>query len=158
MKVLGLNLVKSSILDLVHTTKDTLYICTYGYDFTSLEMFEFVQLIERKAMINIIAGKELPSDVKAKLAKLYNIRVYHLPKLHAKIYLNEDDAIVSSCDFGNLTVPRLYECGVRFSKHQFKSEHQKLEDQMKVLISEATLVLPLLPFKHDKGIDLREFL
>jgi hypothetical protein len=158
MKVLGLNLVKSSIMNLIHTTRDVLYVCTYSYDLTSLEVFEFIQLIERKGMINFVAGKELPPELLSKLARLYNIRVYHNPKVHAKIYLNEDEAIVTSCNFGNLTVPRLYECGVLFSKREFKSEHLKLEEQMKFLMSEANMVIPLMPFKHEKGIDLREFI
>ena len=158
MKVLALDLVKSSIKDLIHNTGNVLYICTYSYDFTSVEIFQFIQLIERKVIINIIAGREMPAETLSKLARLYNIKVYHLPKVHAKIYMNEDEVIVTSCNFGNLTVPRLFECGIQFSKREFKAQHKEIEEQLKFLMSEAKLVLPLIHFGNEKKIDLREFL
>ena len=158
MKILDHNLVKSSILELMHGAREYLYICTFSYDITNFETFEFIQLIQRNVRIELIAGKEIPTEVFSKFAKLYNISVYQLPDLHSKIYFSEEEAISCSCNFGNLTVPRLYESGIQFSRKDYRTQYQQLKEQVMFLISQASTVLPIVPFNHEGGIDLREFI
>lgn len=158
MKVLEPKHTKSNILDLMDCTKEYLLISTFSFDITNFELFEFIQLIERGVEIDIVGGKELPVNDCNKLSMLYNIAVYYLPTLHSKVYLNESEAIVTSCNFGNLTVPRFFECGVRFSKREFRLEHERLKSQVLSLISDAQQVLPRIPKANDKGIDFKDFL
>lgn len=157
MKVIGLNLVKSEVLDLMHMSRDYFTVCTYSYEITTVEMFEFVQMIEREIVIDIIVGKTLPVKLSSKLDRLYNIAVYHNEIVHSKIYLNESEAIITSCNFGNLAVPRLLECGVRFTAKEFRKQHSSLVEQLDYIKSNAQLLIPRTA-KEEKGpIDLKDF-
>jgi phosphatidylserine/phosphatidylglycerophosphate/cardiolipin synthase-like enzyme len=158
MRLLKFNTIKSEILKLIGSTRKSLLICSYSVEITNIEILEFINLIERGAKIQLILGKELPTEIMAKLSRLYNIGVYHLPSLHAKIYLNEEEAIISSCNFGRLTLQKLIECGIQFSKKDYRPQHVELEEQVRYFISQAVVRLPVLPFEPDNTIDLKELL
>lgn len=160
MKILDNNLVKMEIKKLFNDTHDDdiIKMCTYSFELTNVEIFEFLSLIERNITVEIIVGKKLDEKTIKRLSKLFNIRVRFLERLHAKFYLNNSSVIITSCNFGNLNVPRLFECGVRFSKKDNLVEYRKVERQFAAYESESELTVPLLRYSGDKPLNPMDFL
>ncbi len=143
---------------MINETREFFIVCSYSTEITSVEVFEFIRLIERGVKIKLVLGKELPDKVLHKLENLYNIGVYHLPGLHAKVYLNETSAIITSCNFGRLTLQKLIESGVFYQRKDYRKEYTLLESQVMELVGQSKTILPILPFKPDKSIDLKDYL
>jgi hypothetical protein len=158
MKLLQSNLVKAEIMDQINATRNWLSICTYSTEIANIELFHFIKLIEVGGMIELVVGKELHQVALTKLSRLYNIRVLFLKNLHAKICLNESSVIVSSCNFGGLLVPRFIECGVRFSKQDYPREYKAIDLEINEMKKNAQVLLPMLPFKPNRPLDLKDLL
>jgi hypothetical protein len=158
MELLKFNMIKSEISRMMNETRESLIVCSYSVEITNVEIFQFISLIEYGVKIQLILGKELPESVLVKLARLYNIGVYYFPTLHAKIYLNENSAIITSCNFGRLTLQKLVESGIRFARKDYRNEYTELRSQVLNLVGLAKTILPVLPHKPEKAIDLKDFL
>ncbi|MCZ8023339.1 MAG: phospholipase D-like domain-containing protein [Chryseotalea sp.] len=158
MKIIGGKLFKSNIKDLFSYTNQYLYISSYSMEVTSFEIFEFIQLIERNVKIEIITNKSIPIETLRKLEKLYGISIFQNEEVHSKIYVNENRAILGSCNFGNLNIQRFYECGILFKKYEFSKEHQFLINEFSNLKSLSKVLMPCLPSEMKKSLDLRDFI
>lgn len=67
-------------------------------------------------------------------------KIYDNPKLHSKIYLNDNYAIVSSMNLYETTIVENHETGVEFFKSKSPNEYSKLLNICKSIVNDSLLI------------------
>lgn len=158
MKIISGNVVKEAISNHILQSREWLVICTYSTNISPVEYYHFLNLIENGVKIELITGKKPDELVVSNLSKLFNIALHFSEHLHSKIYINESSVIVTSCNFGRLNVQKFHETGVYFEKSDYPMQYKEEESEVRQLLQGADLIMPMLPFKPDRTIDLKMLL
>lgn len=92
-----------------------------------------------KKDIRIVYGKnELHPAEKDWLASLTSIRISFLQNLHAKCYVNEHDAIVTSMNLYDFSQVNNYEIGIHINKNEDKELYTAVYDEVMKILRSST--------------------
>jgi len=96
---------------------------------------------ERGVHITFVFGKKRMDDKVFQLfAEVPNLSIYYLHELHAKCFVNEHEAIVTSLNLLNGSEEKNREMGVRLDRATDAEAYRECVNEVKSILSTATLV------------------
>lgn len=96
--------------------------------------------------ITLVFGKRKMDDkVMALFKEVDNITIYYLDVLHAKCFVNETEAVVTSLNLLNGSEDKNREMGVRLEQSTDGPAYQECVDEVRSILSVATLVYSNTP-------------
>jgi phosphatidylserine/phosphatidylglycerophosphate/cardiolipin synthase-like enzyme len=96
---------------------------------------------ERGVHITFVFGKKRMDDKVFRLfAEVPNLSIYYLHELHAKCFVNEHEAIVTSLNLLNGSEEKNREMGVRLDRTTDAEAYRECVNEVKSILSTATLV------------------
>jgi len=105
-------------------------------------LFEWLKIADEKGVeITLVYGKEkLLKKQESQLKTLNNCKILFSQNLHAKVYLNENDGIISSMNLYEFSEINNLEIGVHFSKIGYEdTTYQDTRNEISPIISSAVL-------------------
>lgn len=155
MEILEPHLIKSKISELIWEAKDEVYIVTYSFTGSNADILALHQAGMSGVSIKVIVGKKCKDTITKKLQLIPNLSLFENNKVHSKIYVNESRIIGTSCNFGNLGIPKLIEFGIRFSKKEYGPQYHKTTDQIQTYIKSSECLLNN-PASIPKNFDFKD--
>lgn len=134
MRIIKPELIKSNISDLLWKAKDELYIVTYTFNVSSSDLIALNQAGRSGVSIKVVTGKSCSEGILKKIKLIPNFALFENNKLHAKIYANESELIVTSCNFSKLNLPGLIEVGIHVGKSEFRNAFCEIQDQIQAIL------------------------
>lgn len=96
---------------------------------------------KRGVRITLVFGKRQMDDrVLALFKEVDNMTIYYLDVLHAKCFVNEGEAVVTSLNLLNGSEDKNREMGVRLEKTTDSEAYEECADEVRSILSVATLV------------------
>lgn len=96
---------------------------------------------ERGVHITFIFGKRrMDEKVFSLFAEVPNLRIFYLDELHAKCFVNEQEAIVTSLNMLNGSEEKNREMGVRLDRTADAEAYRECVNEVRSILSTATMV------------------
>lgn len=104
---------------------------------------------ERGVNITFIFGKrKMDAKVFDLFKEVPNLRIFYLHELHAKCFVNEQEAIVTSLNMLNGSEEKNREMGVRLDRTADARAYDECVSEVRSILATATLVYPTAPVKQ----------
>ena len=104
---------------------------------------------ERGVNITFIFGKrKMDAKVFDLFKEVPNLRIFYLDELHAKCFVNEQEAIVTSLNMLNGSEEKNREMGVRLDRTTDAAAYTECVNEVKSILATATLVYPTTTTKQ----------
>lgn len=144
--------ISGQISTLIKEARDDLYIISPYLQVNS----QLVDLIKGKAKnsnnltIKIIYGKnELKEQELNWIKECKDIRLYYKENLHAKCYLNEENAIITSMNLYEFSQVNNIEMGILISRDNDKEAYSKLKEDVRFIAENSIRIDNLENIKQD---------
>ena len=103
-------------------------------------LFDLLKSFQDKIHIHILYGKERRQDGTKKLKEFENCTVYYLQNLHAKCYLNEEAALITSMNLYDFSQINNVEFGMIINKVSKPEEFDQIQAEVIRLIKIAEII------------------
>ena len=114
------------------------------------------QLIRGASMqsrkISIVYGKKKETNDSGWLQSVNGVRIYFLETLHAKCYMNEEEAIITSMNLYMYSQQNNFEMGVYITKKDDPEMFKELQNEVEWIVNQAEKLLEPSPIKGDKNL------
>jgi len=155
----------SEIEKLINNSKEKLYLITPFMQLNKLLKPQLEQLDNRESTIDIrVVSRtdKINADDLAFLQKLKNVKIFTLDNLHAKCYINQDTAIVTSLNLYDFSQQNNIEMGIKVEKDKDADLYQSIYNgvdsiirqskkyELKLVEKEPTKVTTKEPIKKSK--------
>jgi hypothetical protein len=157
MEIIGSRDCKLRIATLIEAAKDELFIVTYSFSITNADLIKLYDSTTSGVSVTILTGREISTAIREQLSLLPRITIYFNRYVHSKIYVNEQEAILSSCNFSELNMPKLFECGIHMSVGIDKKQYYVLKKQVEDLLLNSECILKTQQ-RQIRGINLEQLL
>jgi len=157
MEIITATKCKSRIAKIIEEAKDELYVVTYSFNISNADLIRIYESTSSGVNVTILTGRPLEQNVRERLEMLPRLKVFFNKLVHAKIYMNESEAISTSCNFSELNIPKLFECGVYLNVANDKKDYNLLKKEIdQFLIEEHTDPVLKTSSRQLQAIDLRK--
>lgn len=132
--------ISSEIANLIRNSKDRLYLITPYLQLNRLIKPLIKDIVFKNPRIQIIlvcrSDKINVEDMKF-LQDLKNVQIWALDNLHAKCYINEETAIISSMNLFQFSEGNNYEMGFKIDKKTDEPIYQQISDYIDIIMRES---------------------
>lgn len=98
------------------------------------------QKTSQNIKVDLVYGKnDLECDEKRNLHKIQNINIFYKENLHAKCYLNEKTALITSMNFYSSSRANV-ELGIKFSRQENQELYEKIKEISFSILNESTKI------------------
>jgi len=125
-----------NIEEIIKTAKKELTIITPYLKF-SRPIFEQLKMVSPQVRFDFIYGKSELSTLENKLLNELNCNIYFKENLHAKCFMNENFALISSMNFYSFSEVNNYEMGVLLNYRSDRNAYNDCKDQVSLIKSNA---------------------
>jgi phosphatidylserine/phosphatidylglycerophosphate/cardiolipin synthase-like enzyme len=130
----------SEIEKLIKNAKDKLFLITPYLKISPLLRVQLEQLDNRVSTITIkIVGRtdEIKVDEIAFLQKLKNVQILALENLHAKCYMNEEVAVITSLNLYQFSQQNNVEMGIKVEKAKDPELYDEIFKEVNIIIGQS---------------------
>lgn len=132
--------ISSEIANLIRNSKDRLYLITPYLQLNRLIKPLIKDIVFKNPRIQIIlvcrSDKINVEDMKF-LQDLKNVQIWALDNLHAKCYINEETAIITSMNLFQFSEGNNYEMGIKIDKKTDEPIYQQISDYIDIIMRES---------------------
>jgi phosphatidylserine/phosphatidylglycerophosphate/cardiolipin synthase-like enzyme len=119
------------ITDVIEEANKELFILSPYYYISKEHLEGLKEASSKRVKIILIYSKaELRQQEVNKLAQIKNLEVRYIENLHAKCYLNEDEAIISTMNLHEYSINNNFEMGVLFGVQQDIDNYNKVRAEI----------------------------
>lgn len=137
----------AALEDLIRRATSDLYLISYSFIISDSFTARIKQAADRGVTVHLIYGKSLRCESDIQLETIKKLKIYNLPNLHAKIYLNESKCIIGSMNFSEASEINNTELGVLLSLANDRESFEDAKAHCMDILSMASL-----EFQEDKNI------
>ncbi len=149
----------SEIEKLIINSKDKLYLITPFMQLNKLLKPQLEQLDNRESTIDIrVVSRtdKINADDLAFLQKLKNVKIFTLDNLHAKCYINQDTAIVTSLNLYDFSQQNNIEMGIKVEKDKDAELYQNIYNGVDSIIRQSKKYDLKLVEKENQKVIVKE--
>ena len=136
----------SEIERIIRTAQNFVYLLSFNVNIRQEYLDRIVTATNRGVKVKLVYGVDRIDEASFQsLSKLNNVQILQRKGLHAKIYINENELVITSMNLSDYSENNNVEIGIRILKNQNAKVYGEALQEVLEVIESADITRPMMP-------------